>query len=488
MHRVGAAPEDAVAPRRAASTRATSSSSKGCGPTSPWRRSGARRLHRAAARASSKTCAASSPPQGIEPPIVHAANSGGAARPSGGALRPRALRHRAVRHRARGRACPKADGAATRDVAEGAGVVREARRRGRADLVRAAPRVRDAVGDRHRADRLLRRRAATARPRRRRGARRWPAASDRRRGDDGPADGRLRRRRLGARRRRGRAVRRAGRRARSRPGTGPSASTRSRTRSCAASRSTASRGGTSGDADADRSPRGARRALDRRRRRGPAARSCCSPRARSRRARCAAARPRRASSTCSTRAAPCNRIDAVLLTGGSAFGLGAADGVMRFCEERGMGFPTAGGPVPIVVALGAVRPRRRRRLGPARARRGLRRVRGRDRADGRRRASVRSVPAPARRSPSGRAATTPGPGGSAARSSSTATWSSPRCVAVNAFGDVLDVRRHRAAGAAAADRHRRGVVRQHDDRRDRDQRRPHQARLPARRARAATTA
>jgi L-aminopeptidase/D-esterase-like protein len=47
-----------------------------------------------------------------------------------------------------------------------------------------------------------------------------------------------------------------------------------------------------------------------------------------------------------------NRIDAAVLTGGSAFGLAAADGVMRFCEERGMGFPTAGGPVPIVVAMG----------------------------------------------------------------------------------------------------------------------------------------
>jgi L-aminopeptidase/D-esterase-like protein len=46
------------------------------------------------------------------------------------------------------------------------------------------------------------------------------------------------------------------------------------------------------------------------------------------------------------------RIDALLLTGGSAFGLAAADGVMRYCEERGMGFPTGAGPVPIVVALG----------------------------------------------------------------------------------------------------------------------------------------
>jgi len=47
-----------------------------------------------------------------------------------------------------------------------------------------------------------------------------------------------------------------------------------------------------------------------------------------------------------------NRVDAVVLTGGSAYGLASADGVMRFCEERGIGFPTAGGAVPIVVALG----------------------------------------------------------------------------------------------------------------------------------------
>ena len=47
-----------------------------------------------------------------------------------------------------------------------------------------------------------------------------------------------------------------------------------------------------------------------------------------------------------------HRIDAVLLTGGSAFGLDAAAGVMRFCEEEGHGYPTAGGVVPIVVAMG----------------------------------------------------------------------------------------------------------------------------------------
>jgi L-aminopeptidase/D-esterase-like protein len=47
-----------------------------------------------------------------------------------------------------------------------------------------------------------------------------------------------------------------------------------------------------------------------------------------------------------------DRIDALVLTGGSAFGLASADGVVRFCEERGMGFATPAGPVPIVVALG----------------------------------------------------------------------------------------------------------------------------------------
>jgi L-aminopeptidase/D-esterase-like protein len=44
------------------------------------------------------------------------------------------------------------------------------------------------------------------------------------------------------------------------------------------------------------------------------------------------------------------RVDAVLLTGGSAFGLAAADGVMRWCEERGLGFDTPAARVPIVPA------------------------------------------------------------------------------------------------------------------------------------------
>ncbi|GID65159.1 hypothetical protein Acy02nite_30400 [Actinoplanes cyaneus] len=46
-----------------------------------------------------------------------------------------------------------------------------------------------------------------------------------------------------------------------------------------------------------------------------------------------------------------DRVDAVVLSGGSAFGLAAGDGVMRLLRERGLGFPTTLGPVPIVVGM-----------------------------------------------------------------------------------------------------------------------------------------
>jgi L-aminopeptidase/D-esterase-like protein len=46
-----------------------------------------------------------------------------------------------------------------------------------------------------------------------------------------------------------------------------------------------------------------------------------------------------------------DRVDAVVLSGGSAFGLAAADGVMTLLRERGLGFPTPAGPVPIVVGM-----------------------------------------------------------------------------------------------------------------------------------------
>lgn len=44
------------------------------------------------------------------------------------------------------------------------------------------------------------------------------------------------------------------------------------------------------------------------------------------------------------------RVDAILLTGGSAFGLAAADGVMAWLEEQGRGYDTGVARVPIVPA------------------------------------------------------------------------------------------------------------------------------------------
>jgi L-aminopeptidase/D-esterase-like protein len=58
----------------------------------------------------------------------------------------------------------------------------------------------------------------------------------------------------------------------------------------------------------------------------------------------------------------------VLLTGGSAFGLAAADGVVRWLEERGLGRPTPGGVVPLVptaVVFDLVAGESARRPGPS---------------------------------------------------------------------------------------------------------------------------
>lgn len=44
------------------------------------------------------------------------------------------------------------------------------------------------------------------------------------------------------------------------------------------------------------------------------------------------------------------RANALVLSGGSAFGLASAHGVVAWLAEREIGFPTAGGPVPIVPA------------------------------------------------------------------------------------------------------------------------------------------
>ena len=45
-----------------------------------------------------------------------------------------------------------------------------------------------------------------------------------------------------------------------------------------------------------------------------------------------------------------DRVTAVMLAGGSAYGLSAADGAMRWLEEQGIGYPTPAGVVPIVPA------------------------------------------------------------------------------------------------------------------------------------------
>ena len=85
-------------------------------------------------------------------------------------------------------------------------------------------------------------------------------------------------------------------------------------------------------------------------------------------------------------------VHAVVLSGGSAFGLDSATGVMRLLEERGIGFPVGAAKVPIVPAADPLRPRRR----------GLDDPTGRDRrvrggaSGGRRGRWPRDVSAPAR--------------------------------------------------------------------------------------------
>ncbi len=43
-----------------------------------------------------------------------------------------------------------------------------------------------------------------------------------------------------------------------------------------------------------------------------------------------------------------NKINAIILSGGSAYGLAAADGVMRYLESQGVGYPTGAALVPLV--------------------------------------------------------------------------------------------------------------------------------------------
>ena len=143
-------------------------------------------------------------------------------------------------------------------------------------------------------------------------------------------------------------------------------------------------------------------------------------------------------------------VTAVMLTGGSAFGLAAADGAMRWLEERGRGYATPGGLVPIVpaaVIYDLAEGTRRRdpdadagyaaceaaAAGRPRARPGRRRDRGGGGQD-------RSA-ASARRRP-----------GSATRRRAPGSGDTVAAIAVvNAFGDVIGADGAVLAGVRAAD-------------------------------------
>lgn len=143
------------------------------------------------------------------------------------------------------------------------------------------------------------------------------------------------------------------------------------------------------------------------------------------------------------------RVDALLLTGGSAFGLAAADGVVEWLEERGRGFRTPAARVPIVPAaviydLG---------VGDARVRPGP--------AMGRRAASAAGSGAvPEGAVGAGAGATLGNLGGpEGAEPGGVGTWAERHgghavgaLAVVNAFGDVLDGSGRIVAGARRTDR------------------------------------
>lgn len=132
-----------------------------------------------------------------------------------------------------------------------------------------------------------------------------------------------------------------------------------------------------------------------------------------------------------------DRIDALVLSGGSAFGLASGDGVMAHLAEAGVGYPTGAGAVPIVVGLslfdllvgdGSVRP---------------------GAPEGRRAAQVAAPgPVPVGAVGAGTGATVgtwrgperAGPGGLGAATMRDGDLVVAALVAVNAFGDIDDGR------------------------------------------------
>ena len=140
------------------------------------------------------------------------------------------------------------------------------------------------------------------------------------------------------------------------------------------------------------------------------------------------------------------RVDALLLTGGSAFGLAAADGVMEWLASRGLGFNTPAGPVPIVP--GAVI----YDLVPGGARPGSRE--GRAACD-----AASGAPVPTGRVGAGAGATVgklggangTSPGGVGSAVMRVGRYRVGALAVVNAIGDVLDARGNILAGARTPD-------------------------------------
>lgn len=136
------------------------------------------------------------------------------------------------------------------------------------------------------------------------------------------------------------------------------------------------------------------------------------------------------------------RVDAVLLTGGSAYGLGAADGVMAWLGERGVGFRTPVVPVPIVPTaviydLSEATPR----PGPAQGRAACEAAASGPVAAGRVGAGAGALVGKIE----GRARASAGGLGSASRSAGAFTVAA--LAVVNALGDVLDGEGRILAGA-----------------------------------------
>jgi L-aminopeptidase/D-esterase-like protein len=126
-------------------------------------------------------------------------------------------------------------------------------------------------------------------------------------------------------------------------------------------------------------------------------------------------------------------VDAVLLTGGSAYGLAAADGVMAWLAGRGRGYRTGVAPVPIVpgavvfdLAEGADRP------GPAEGRAACEAASGQPVGTGRVGAGTGATVGKL----AGPASASPGGVGSAAAASG--AWTVGALAVVNALGNVLD--------------------------------------------------